>query len=80
MLAFPNHVKASQEKVSFTWTVAGEFAAWDDCEEECARLGLIAWLIAVEFRERFSFPPFEPRYDIGAALKRAVAEWNAKRE
>lgn len=80
VLAFPNLVKASQEKVSFTWTVAGELAAWDDCEEECAQLGLTAWLIAVELRERFSFPPFEPRYDIGGALKRAVAEWNAKRE
>jgi hypothetical protein len=78
-LAFPNHLKAGQERVSFSWSVAGEHAAWDDCQEECARLGLQAWLLARELRKRFSTPPFEPRYDLASALQREVADWNNRR-
>lgn len=78
VLAFPNHVRAGQDKIRFTWSVADEHATWDDCEEECARLGLQAWLLASDLRKRFSFPPFEPRYPIGDALRREVADWNAR--
>lgn len=76
LLAFPNHIKAGQDKISFTASVAGELAAYEDCEEESARLGLQSWSLAAELRKQFRFPPFEPRYDIEGALRTQVAFWN----
>lgn len=69
-LSFPNHVAAGQERISFTWSVADEHSAWDDCKDECTKLGLAAWEMAHALRLQFSFPPFEPRYDIEGALRR----------
>ena len=48
-------------------------------KKNAPRLGLQACLLANELRQRFSYPPFEPRYDIAGALKREVAEWNSRR-
>lgn len=78
ILAFPNHVRAGQESISFTWSVADDEAAWNDCEQESAKLGLAAWELANELRLKFSFPPFEPRYDIAGALRREVARWKVR--
>lgn len=72
VLAFPNHVKAGQDRVRFTWSVAGELGAWDDCQDECARLGFRAWEIAAALRKAYQFPDFKPRFDVGSALKRHI--------
>lgn len=79
VLSFPNHIRAAQESISFSWSVAGDEAAWSECHEECAKLGTSAWEIASELRIEFGFPPFNPRYDVGAALKREVAEFEEGR-
>lgn len=79
VLTFPNQIRASQDKVSFSASVSGGDAAWDDCEEECARLGLDACVIAADLRKRFGFAPFMARYDVARALGNEVAAWNQRR-
>lgn len=74
VLSFPNHIRAGQDRISFDWANAGEMAAWDDCEDECARLGDRAWKLAVRLRTKYGFPAFTPPFDIGASLARIVNE------
>jgi len=69
VLSLQNHRMAGQDRIAFDWSVAGDDAAWDDCKEECAKLGLKAWQIAAELRKRYGFPELGHRFDIGDALQ-----------
>jgi hypothetical protein len=71
-LEFVNELLMAQQKLNFSWHVSDEDQITEECADDAALLGLRAWDLAHQLRQRHDLPRFTPAetsHDVEASLK-----------